>query len=141
MSAVALGYGVLKMRKSDWWFENNSPQDILARSVDYAGLAGIYGDIAYTGLEMMAGAGVIDEKKSFIKPKYYGIDGYDAVSAPFGAPAGLLHGYGKTISNFVNGDVDEGVRELARNTPNFLTIPWQYDLADLSEDIGIINER
>lgn len=141
MSAVALGYGVLKMRRSDWWFENNSPQDILARSVDYAGLAGIYGDIAYTSLEMLAGAGVIDEKKSFIKPKYYGIDGYDAVSAPFGAPAGLLHGYGKTISNFVNGDVDEGVRELAKNTPNLLTIPWQYDLADLSEDIGIINER
>ena len=141
MSAVALGYGVLKMRKSDWWFENNSPQDILARSVDYAGLAGIYGDIAYTSLEMLAGAGVIDEKKSFIKPKYYGIDGHDALSAPLGAPAGLLHGYGKTISNFVNGDVDEGVRELARNTPNLLTIPWQYDLADLSEDIGIINER
>lgn len=141
MSAVALGYGVLKMRKSDWWFENNSYQDILARSIDYAGLAGIYGDIAYTGLEMLAGAGVIDEKKSFIKPKYYGIDGYDALSAPFGAPVGLLHGYGKSISNFVNGEVDEGVRELARNTPNFLTIPWQYDLADLSEDIGIINER
>ena len=141
MSAVALGYTVLKMRKSDWWFENNSPQDILARSVDYAGLAGIYGDITYTSLEMLAGAGVIDEKKSFIKPKYYGIDGYDALSAPLGAPAGLLHGYGKTISNFVNGDVDEGVRELARNTPNLLTIPWQYDLADLSEDIGIINER
>lgn len=141
MSAVALGYGVLKMRKSDWWFENNSYQDILARSVDYAGLAGIYGDIAYTSLEMLAGAGVIDEKKSFIKPKYYGIDGYDALSAPFGAPVGLLHGYGKSISNFVNGEVDEGVRELARNTPNFLTIPWQYDLADLSEDIGIINER
>ena len=140
MSAVALGYGVLKMRKSDWWFENNSYQDILARSIDYAGLAGIYGDIAYTGLEMLAGAGVIDEKKSFIKPKYYGIDGYDALSAPFGAPVGLLHGYGKSISNFVNGEVDEGVRELARNTPNFLTIPWQYDLADLSEDIGIINE-
>ena len=141
LSAAALGYAVLKMRKSDWWFENTSYQDIIARSVDYGGIAGIYGDIFYTSLEMLAGAGVIDEKRSFISPKYYGIDGYDAAVAPFGAPAGLLHGYGKSIARFIDGDIDEGVRELARNTPNFLTIPWQYDIADLSEDIGIISER
>lgn len=141
LSAVALGYAVLKLRKSDWWFENNSYQDILARSINYSGMPGIYGDIFYTSLEMMAGAGAIDEKKAFIKPAYYGIDGYDAVSAPFGAPAGLLHGLGKSAANFINGDVDEGVRELARNTPNFLTIPWQYDIADLAEDVGVINER
>ena len=141
LTGIAMGYAVLSLRKPDWWREQADWQDLLFRSVDYSGLAGIYGDIFYTSLEMMAGAGVIDEKTSFIKPKYYGIDETDALAAPFGAPAGLMQGYVSTIKKFVNGEVDEGVKEFARNTPNLINFPIQYDFADLVEDIGSIGEK
>ena len=138
---IGMGYAVLKLRKSDWWFEENDWNDKLARSIDYAGLTGIYGDIFYTSLEMMAGAGIIDEKTSIIKPKYFNIDGVDAMGAPFGAPAGLVQGYMSTIKKFVEGDTDEAVREFARNTPNLLNFPFQYDFGDLAEDIGIVDSK
>jgi hypothetical protein len=141
LTGIGMGYAVLYLRKPDWWREQADWQDLLFRSVDYSGLAGIYGDIFYTSLEMMAGAGVIDEKTSFIKPKYYGIDETDALAAPFGAPAGLMQGYVSTIKKFVNGEVDEGVREFARNTPNLINFPIQYDFGDLAEDIGVIGEK
>ena len=140
LSAAMLGFLVLRIRKSDWWFENNDMQDIVARSFDYAGIAGIYGDIFYTSLEMLAGAGVLDEETMLIKPKYYNIDGSDALTAPLGAPAGMVHGWIKAANKFVNGETDEATREFARNFIKILNTPVQYDFADLAEDVGLIEE-
>jgi hypothetical protein len=89
---------------------------------------------------MLAGAGVLDEETMLIKPKYYNIDGSDALTAPLGAPAGMVHGWIKAANKFVNGETDEATREFARNFIKIINTPMQYDFADLAEDVGLIEE-
>jgi hypothetical protein len=74
-----------------------------------------------------------------IKPKYVSPNEeermMDALTEPFGAPAGLALSYGRAAGHFLNGRYDEGTAEFFYNAP-FLGLPYIRDDTKALLDIG-----
>ena len=131
ISLLGLSYLSLAIKKNDYWFESKDTPELLARVVDHSGLMGIYSDIGYTGLSMAVNSGLLPEEGVMgIKPKYVSPNEeermMDALTEPFGAPAGLALSYGRAASHFLNGRYDEGSAEFFYNAP-FLGLPYIRD--------------
>ncbi len=137
---IGLSYLSLSIKKSDYWFENRDSPEILARVIDHSGLVGIYSDLGYMGLSMAVNGGLLPEEGVLgIKPKYVSPNKeermMDALTEPFGAPAGLALSYGRAAGHFLNGRYDEGTSEFFYNAP-FLGLPYIRDDAKALLDIG-----
>ena len=140
VALIGLSYLSLSIKKSDYWFENRDSPEILARVIDHSGLIGIYSDLGYMGLSMAVNGGLLPEEGVLgIKPKYVSPNKeermMDALTEPFGAPAGLALAYGRAAGHFLNGRYDEGTSEFFYNAP-FLGLPYIRDDAKALLDIG-----
>lgn len=92
---------------------------------------GIYSDIGYTGLSVAVNTGLLPEEGVLgVKPKYISPNEeermMDALTEPFGAPAGLALSYGRAANHFLNGRYNEGSAEFFYNAP-FLGLPYIRD--------------
>lgn len=140
IALIGLSYLSLSIKKPDYWFEKRESPEILARIIDHSGLLGIYSDIGYTGLSMAVNGGLLPEEGVLgIKPKYVSPNEeermMDALTEPFGAPAGLALSYGRAAGHFLNGRYDEGTAEFFYNAP-FLGLPYIRDDTKALLDIG-----
>jgi len=102
--------------------------------VDHSGLTGIYSDLGYLGLSMAANFS--DSPEDFvISPRYLNPDRKqrfaDGLTEPFGAPVGLGLSYFRAARSFLDGDFNEGSKELFYSSP-FLGLPLiRDDMRDL----------
>jgi hypothetical protein len=120
-SLFGLGYLALELKKEDWWFENKGTGEIIARSFDHSGLAGIYSDIGYMGLHMAMGFGAINEDNDWLRGKYRP-SATDAWLEPFGAGPGLLVDWTKAIADLMDGNPSEDAERIKYLLPfNHLT--------------------
>lgn len=131
IALIGLSYLSLSIKKPDYWFEKRDSPEVLARVIDHSGLLGIYSDLGYMGLSMAVNSGLLPEEGvAGIKPKYISPNeeerAMDALTEPFGAPAGLALSYGRAASDFLNGRYNEGSAELFYNAP-FLGLPYIRD--------------
>lgn len=139
LALLALSYTALKLKHANWWFETKSTQDILARTVDHSGLFAIYGDLAYTGLEILANTGAIDADRAFIKPRYVNPNEderlVDTLLTPFGAPASLLSDYARAAKQFMRGRPEEGTQQLIYSLP-FAGLPYfKQDVREIARSV------
>ena len=112
ISLIGLSYLSLAIKKNDYWFEKRDTPELVARVIDHSGLMGIYSDIGYTGLSVAVNTGLLPEEGVLgIKPKYISPNEeermMDALTEPFGAPAGLALSYGRAANHFLNGRYNE----------------------------------
>ena len=139
--AMGLAYMGLQLRYRNrpWVLENMSTPDKIARTFDYSGLAAIYSDLFYRGLSIGSNLGYFED--SPIKPKFISRDEeerpVDAALEVIGAPASLVWEYKRGAADFLNGDVNEGVKRFQRNLP-FMKIWW---LENYIKDIGKVVGR
>ena len=131
ISLIGLSYLSLAIKKNDYWFEKRDTPELVARVIDHSGLMGIYSDIGYTGLSVAVNTGLLPEEGVLgIKPKYISPNEeermMDALTEPFGAPAGLALSYGRAANHFLNGRYNEGSAEFFYNAP-FLGLPYIRD--------------
>ena len=129
LALFGMAYIAQKFRRPDWWFESKDNVDIIARTFDFSGIAGVYSDIAYMGLHMAVGFGAIDPEQSFIQGKYRPT-GTDALMEPFGAAPGMVGEWVGGVSDMLNGRETEGAKRLSYNLP----IGWM-SLFGLDQDI------
>ena len=138
ISLMAMSYITLEIKDRYWWRQakdnwTDSP-DMIARLVDHSGLTGIYSDLGYLGLSMAANFS--DSPEDFvISPRYLNPDRKqrfaDGLTEPFGAPVGLGLSYFRATRSFLDGDFNEGSKELFYSSP-FLGLPLiRDDMRDL----------
>ena len=139
VALIGLSYVSFQIKDRYWWNKmkkdvgedwTNSP-DVIARLIDHSGLVGIYGDLGYMGLSMAAHLSGSDGKNWPISPKYVSPDTnklgvsdrfLDGITEPFGAPVGLGIDTARAVSDFLNGNYEDGRKELAGAFP-FLGLP------------------
>jgi hypothetical protein len=117
MSLFGMAYLSLQIRKDDWWFENKGTGEIIARTLDYSGLFGVYSDIGYTMLHMATGFGAIDADNEFLRGKYKPETTTDAWLEPLGAGPGLISEYLFMANDFLSGDTTEAAERFKYNMP------------------------
>ena len=132
ISLLSLSYVSLWLKYGDWFFEDKDPIETMARVVDHSGLLGIYGDLGYMGLETIANLGIADARDMIIPPRYVSKNKDerlgDALIAPFGAPASLVQGTVRGITDLIDGKTTQGAQELKRQLP-LVGIPiWKDDV-------------
>lgn len=138
ISLMAMSYITLEIKDRYWWRQakdnwTDSP-DMIARLVDHSGLTGIYSDLGYLGLSMAANFS--DSPEDFvISPRYLNPDRKqrfaDGLTEPFGAPVGLGLSYFRATRAFLDGDFNEGSKELFYSSP-FVGLPLiRDDMRDL----------
>ena len=138
ISLMAMSYITLEIKDRYWWRQakdnwTDSP-DMIARLIDHSGLTGIYSDLGYLGLSMAANFS--DSPEDFvISPRYLNPDRKqrfaDGLTEPFGAPVGLGLSYFRATRSFLDGDFNEGSKELFYSSP-FLGLPLiRDDMRDL----------
>lgn len=135
LALFGMAYLSQKFRRPDWWFESKDNVDIIARTFDYSGIAGVYSDLAYMGLHMAVGFGAIDPEYSIIQGKYRPT-GTDAWLEPLGATPGMVGEWVGAVNDVLEGRDTEAAKRLSYNLP----LGWM-SLFGLDQDIrGIFQE-
>ena len=116
LSFFAMSYLVLKLKKPDWWFENKNMADIIARTVDQSGIGGIYTDLAYHAIHSAIAQGYYDNNTAWIKGKFEP-SVYDDLFDKMGATPSLIREWTLGAYELTQGQTDEGMKRLLRNTP------------------------
>lgn len=116
LSFFAMSYLVLKLKKPDWWFENKNMADIIARTVDQSGIAGIYTDLAYHAIHSAIAQGYYNNNTAWIKGKFEP-SVYDDLFDKLGATPSLIREWTLGAYELTQGQTDEGMKRLLRNTP------------------------
>lgn len=106
----SMGYLALELKKEDWWFENKGMGEIIARSFDHSGIAGVYSDIFYMGLHMALGFSGVEDTE-WLHGKYRPTPN-DALLEPFGAGPGLLVDWTKAVSDMLSNNPSENADRL-----------------------------
>jgi hypothetical protein len=115
---MGLGYMVTWMRTPDNVWDRMSPQDKLARSFDMSGIAALYSDLFYTGLQTSLALGGPNPTGGFIAPRFpQQPNALDAVTGLTGAASSWTLDMGRSAYSFANGEYGEGAAQFVRNLP------------------------
>ena len=125
-TVTALGLGWLSLQiKSEFatkageriW-DNLSFTDQLARSFDASGLAALYTDLFYTGMNFSMALGGPDISGGLLQPKFPQKENVaDAITAFGGAGPSIAVDYGRGILDILDGNYGEGSKMLLKNFP------------------------
>lgn len=126
ISLLALGYGVLRLKNDDWWFDARSNAEVFQRVVDQSGLFGIYNELGYIATHTAIGMGMMEADDTLLRPKYNPTMG-DALTEPLGAGPGLLFAWGKAGKAWLEGDTDEAAEQFRYNYPTTPAIALYQD--------------
>ena len=116
MALLGMSYITLKLKKDDWWFENKSTTEILMRTVDQSGIAGLYSDIAYHALHTAIAGGMHNPDNSWLKGKYKP-SAQDDMFDKMGAVPSMLSEWVKGAHAITTGNTMEGLRDLSYHVP------------------------
>tara|TARA_R100000734_G_C3319060_1_gene114173 strand:+ start:4301 stop:7894 length:3594 start_codon:yes stop_codon:yes gene_type:complete len=135
--AVAMGLGsmIVRMRTPSYVWNDMDPEDKIARSFDFSGLAAIYTDLTYRGLSMAYEFGIAND--TFIAPKFKAQpDAIGALLSLGGAPADWTYGVAQAIGDMLQGNMSDGAKGLVRHTPIINAYAFQGLLKDTAMDIA-----
>ena len=111
MALIGLGYFSLQLKHEDWWFEQRSTADILARSIDASGLLGVYSDLGYMMMHMLIGNGIYDDKDGIIQGKYRPTP-FTSITEPLGAGPGYAADFVMGMKDLLDGGSTEEAERL-----------------------------
>lgn len=135
--AVAMGLGsmIVRVRTPDYIWNDMEPQDKIARSFDFSGLAALYSDLTYRAITMAHEMGITNE--TFISPKFKAEpDMLGALASFGGAPADWTYGVAQGIGDMLSGNMSDGAKALVRHTPLINAFAFQGLLKDTAMDIA-----
>jgi len=135
--AVAMGLGsmIVRVRTPDYIWDEMEPQDKIARSFDFSGLAALYSDLTYRAITMAHEMGVTNE--TFISPKFKAEpDMLGALASFGGAPADWTYGVAQGIGDMLSGNMSDGAKALVRHTPLINAFAFQGLLKDTAMDVA-----
>jgi hypothetical protein len=118
VAMLGLGYMVTAIRTPDRVWDNMAPQDKLARSFDMSGVAALYSDLFYTGLQTSLALGGPNFTGGLIAPRYpQQPNAVDAVTNITGAGSAWLADMGRSAAAFATGNYGEGASMFINNLP------------------------
>lgn len=113
--AMGLGYGIVKSKTPDWRWNEMDPEDKVLRAFDFSGLAALYSDMLYRGLETAQSFGADD---MIIEPRFkQKPDPVGGVVSIAGAPADYVYDGVKALKEFMQGDYSDGAKQIGRMIP------------------------
>lgn len=122
----------LKYRSNPFVLEQMPLEDKIARSFDMSGLAALYSDMYYTGIQMSLALGGPDLTMGMISPKFpQEYNPVDAILAPLGSGPSIAYDLGTSAYKFTQGDYD-GAKDFISNLP-FARL---WFLRDFTNDLG-----
>tara|TARA_R100000081_G_C4743673_1_gene130396 strand:- start:119 stop:775 length:657 start_codon:yes stop_codon:yes gene_type:complete len=116
MALMAMSYLVLKLKKPDYWFENRSTPDLIARVFDQSGIGGIYTDLAYHAIHSAIAQGHYNNNTAWIKGKFKPTP-MDDLFDKLGATPSMIREWTLGAYELTAGSTDEGIKRLLRNVP------------------------
>lgn len=116
IALFGMSYLVLKLKKPDWWFENKSMPDLIARVVDQSGITGIYSDLAYHAIHSAISQGYYNNNTAWIKGKFEPTV-YDDLFDKLGATPSMIREWTLGAYELTAGSTDEGMKRIMRNIP------------------------
>ena len=116
MALMAMSYLVLKLKKPDYWFENRSTPDLVARVFDQSGIGGIYTDLAYHAIHSAIAQGHYNNNTAWIKGKFKPTP-MDDLFDKLGATPSMIREWTLGAYELTAGSTDEGIKRLMRNVP------------------------
>lgn len=136
--AMFLGYQVMNARTPNWAMEKMDAEDKVLRTFDYSGLAALYSDLVYRGLEM--GMSFDISNPTPFEPRFTeDPDAIGGVVSIFGAPADYSYGFVKSLQNFARGNYEDGMEQAVSQVPligNFMIKEWTNDLKQALGDFA-----
>jgi hypothetical protein len=115
---MGLGYMVTAIRTPDFVWEDMSIQDKVARSFDMSGVAALYSDLFYTGLQTSLALGGPNITGGIIQPRFpQKPNMVDAVTNVTGASSSWVADMGRSAALFANGEYGEGASKFVKNLP------------------------
>lgn len=136
--AMFLGYQVMNARTPNWAMEKMDAEDKVLRTFDYSGLAALYSDLVYRGLEM--GMAFDISNPTPFEPRFTeDPDAIGGVVSIFGAPADYSYGFVKSLQNFARGNYEDGMEQAVSQIPligNFMIKEWTNDLKQALGDFA-----
>ena len=118
VAMLGLGYMVTAIRTPDYVWDEMSPQDKLARSFDMSGVAALYSDLFYTGMQTSLALGGPNITGGFLQPRYpQKPSAVDAVTNLTGAGSAWLADMGRSAAAFASGNYGDGASKFINNLP------------------------
>jgi len=115
---MGLGYMVTWMRTPDFVWDQMSPQDKVARAFDMGGVAALYSDLFYTGLQTSLALGGPNPTGGFIAPRFNQEPNMmDAITGVTGAASSWTLDMGRAAHSFASGEYGQGAGQFVRNLP------------------------
>ena len=111
LALIGLGYFSLQLKHEDWWFEQRSATDILARSIDASGILGVYPELGYMMMHMLIGNGIYDDKDGLIQGKYRPTP-FTSITEPLGAGPGYVADFVMGMKDLLDGGSTEEAERL-----------------------------
>ena len=134
--AVAMGLGsmIVQIRTPSWAYDKMDTEDKIMRAFDFSGLAAIYTDMAYRAITMASETGMGNNFP--IQPKFAADeDKLGAAISIAGAPADWTYEVLKGIGQMLEGDVQDGAKQLIKVTPLLTTIATGDALKDMAKEM------
>ena len=115
---MGLGYMVTSIRTPDQIWQNMPIQDKVARSFDMSGIAALYSDLFYTGLQTSLALGGPNITGGVISPRFpQQPNMVDAVTNLTGASSSWVADMGRSAALFANGEYGDGASKFVKNLP------------------------
>jgi len=119
VTAMAFGYMIYMAKTSPWQREKHSLGDKVMRSLDFSGLAAVYSDLIYRGIETASNLGA----ETPLSPRWRGGDPTDALVQFGGAPAEWSYDVLSAAKDLVSGEAARGAKGMVYSTP-YLGVFW-----------------
>ena len=116
IALMGMSYLVLKLKKPDFWFENRSFPDLVARIFDQSGIGGLYTDLAYHAIHSAIANGYYNNNTAWIKGKFEPTVAED-IFDKFGATPSMIREWTLGAYDLVTGSTNDGLQKILRNTP------------------------
>lgn len=118
VAMMGMGYMITGLRTPDYVWDQMSPQDRVARAFDMSGVAALYSDLFYTGLQTSQALGGLNLTGGLIQPRYpQDPNAVDAITGFTGAASAWTADMARSAATFASGDYGEGASQFLRNVP------------------------
>jgi hypothetical protein len=115
---MGLGYMITSIRTNDQIWEKMPFQDKVARAFDMGGIASLYSDLFYTGLQTSLALGGPNLTGGIVSPRFpQKPNMVDAVTGLTGASSSWVADMARSAGAFANGEYGEGSAMFIKNLP------------------------
>jgi len=118
VAMMGLGYMISAARTPDYVWNDMAPQDKFARAFDMSGIAALYSDLFYTGMQTSLALGGPNITGGVFQPRYPQDPNIpDAITNVTGAASSWSLDMYRSMEQFAQGNYGEGASQFIRNLP------------------------